>query len=82
AFARSFRLELQSFGVKVTEVAPGMVDTNIREGSDHPAVIAAMQARRFSPLTSEEVAGAVVYALEATPNLCPDLIELRQHGSV
>lgn len=82
AFARSFRLELQSYGVKVTEVAPGMVDTNIREGSDHPAVIAAMQARRFSPLTSEEVAGAVVYALEATPNLCPDLIELRPLGSV
>lgn len=82
AFARSFRLELQGFGIKVTEVAPGMVDTNIREGSDHPAVVAAMQARRFSPLTSEEVASAVVYALESTPNLCPDLIELRPLGSV
>jgi hypothetical protein len=41
-----------------------------------------MQARRFSPLTSDEVAGAVVYALESTPNLCPDLIELRPLGSV
>ena len=82
AFARSFRLELQSFGIKVTEVAPGMVDTNIREGSDHPAVVASVAARKFSPLTPDEVAGAVVYALESTPNLCPDLIELRPQGSV
>jgi hypothetical protein len=41
-----------------------------------------MQARRFSPLTSDEVASAVAYALESTPNLCPDLIELRPLGSV
>ena len=82
AFARSFRLELQGYGIKVTEVAPGMVDTNIREGSDHPAVTAAVQARRFSPLTPDEVASAVVYALDSTPNLCPDLIELRPLGSV
>jgi NADP-dependent 3-hydroxy acid dehydrogenase YdfG len=81
AFARGLRIELQGDGIKVTEIAPGMVDTGIRATSDHPSVIAAVQARKFEALTSEEVAEAVVYAATATPNCCPDLIELRPQGS-
>lgn len=82
AIARGFRVELQGFGIKVTEIAPGMVDTEIRAVSDHPAVIAAVNARRFEALTPEEIAEAVVYAAQANPNLCPDLIELRPQNSV
>jgi NADP-dependent 3-hydroxy acid dehydrogenase YdfG len=81
AFARGLRLELQVRGIKVTEIAPGMVDTDIRAGSDHPAVIAAVKSRTFEALTPAEVAGAVVYAAGAEPNCCPDLIELRPQGS-
>jgi 3-hydroxy acid dehydrogenase/malonic semialdehyde reductase len=81
ALARGLRLELQGHGIKVTEIAPGMVDTDIRASSDHPRVIAAINARRFNPLTPEEVAEAVIYAAQANPNLCPDLIELRPKGS-
>jgi NADP-dependent 3-hydroxy acid dehydrogenase YdfG len=81
AMARGLRLELQSQGIKVTEIAPGMVDTGIRATSDHPRVLEAIQKRRFSPLTSEEVAEAVLYAAQAAPNCCPDLIELRPRGS-
>lgn len=81
AFANGFRLELQSEGIKVTEVAPGMVDTNIRANSTHPAVAAALSARKFGPLTPDEVAQAVVFALQSEPNACPDLIELRPHGA-
>src|SRR5712671_1071941 len=81
AMARGLRLELQSQGIRVTEVAPGMVDTGIRATSDHPRVLEAIQKRRFSPLTSEEVAEAVLYAAQAAPNCCPDLIELRPQGS-
>jgi len=81
AFARGLRIELQGDGIKVTEIAPGMVDTNIRATSTHPSVIAAVNARKFEALTSEEVAEAVVYAATATPNCCPDLIELRPQGS-
>jgi NADP-dependent 3-hydroxy acid dehydrogenase YdfG len=81
ALARSLRIELQAHGIKVTEVAPGMVDTEIRVGSDHPTVIAAVAGRKFKPLTADEVAQAVVYALSANPNCCPDLIELRPQGS-
>ena len=82
AMARSFRMELQEFGIKVSEIAPGMVDTDIRASSDHPVVVAAIQNRKFSPLSPAEVASAVLYALQSPPNLCPDLIELRPQGSV
>lgn len=81
AIARGLRIELQGHGIKVTEIAPGMVDTDIRVSSDHPRVIAALNSRKFDPLTPEEVAEAVVYAAQAAPNCCPDLIELRPKGS-
>ena len=81
AFARGLRIELQGDVIKVTEIAPGMVDTGIRATSDHPSVVEAVKARKYEGLTTEEVAEAVVYAATATPNCCPDLIELRPRGS-
>jgi len=81
AITRGLRLELQGQGIKVTEIAPGMVDTGIRASSDHPRVLEAIKNRKFSPLSSEEVAQAVVFAAQAAPNCCPDLIELRPRGS-
>ena len=81
AITRGLRLELQAHGIKVTEIAPGMVDTGIRAGSDHPRVLEALKGRKFAPLTADEVAQAVVYAAQAAPNCCPDLIELRPQGA-
>jgi NADP-dependent 3-hydroxy acid dehydrogenase YdfG len=81
AITQGLRIELQGAGVKVTEVAPGMVDTNMRMGIKHPAVLAAVGARPYKPLTADEVAGAVLYALTAPANCCPDLIELRPLGA-
>jgi NADP-dependent 3-hydroxy acid dehydrogenase YdfG len=81
AMARGLRIELQSLGIKVTEIAPGMVDTRIRDSIDHPRVLDALKARKFSALSPEEVAEAAVFAAQATPNLCPDFIELRPRGS-
>jgi NADP-dependent 3-hydroxy acid dehydrogenase YdfG len=81
AMARGLRIELQSHGIKVSEIAPGMVDTHIRDSIDHPRVLEALKARKFSALSPEEVAEAAVYAAQATPNLAPDFIELRPRGS-
>jgi NADP-dependent 3-hydroxy acid dehydrogenase YdfG len=81
ALTRGFRLELQGFGIKVTEIAPGMVDTDIRSGSTHPSVQAALAGRKFSPLTPQEVADAVVYAARASASCVPDLVELRPLGA-
>src|SRR5713101_1503572 len=81
AFARGLRMELQGHGIKVTEIAPGMVDTGIRASSDHPRVLEALKVRKFEALTPADVAEAVVYAAQAAPNCCPDFIELRPQGS-
>jgi len=77
AYARGFRVELKAHGIKVTEVAPGMVDTDIRKGSTHPDVLKSIAARKFRPLTPDDVAQSIVYALSASDGCCPDLIELR-----
>ena len=81
AITRGLRLELQGHGIKVTEIAPGMVDTDIRAGSDHPTVLEALKNRKFAALTPEEVAEAVVYAAQSADNCCPDLVELRPLGA-
>jgi hypothetical protein len=81
ALTRGFRIELQGFGIRVTEIAPGPVDTDIRNASRHPATLAALQARKFEPLTPQEVAEAVVFAAQSPPNCVPDLIELRPLGA-
>ncbi|MBT5047445.1 MAG: SDR family oxidoreductase [Rhodospirillaceae bacterium] len=81
AFARALRIELQAKGIEVSEIAPGMVDTDIRDDSDHPAVLAAVNARKFEPLTPEEVAEAVAFALLSSNNCANDLIELRPRGA-
>ena len=81
AVAKGMRLELKTFGVRVTEIAPGMVDTDIRESSTHPDVVATIRERGFSPLRPDDVAEAVIYATTADDNCCTDLIELRPRGS-
>lgn len=74
---KGLRLELSACGLKITEVAPGMVDTEIRNSSVHPDVVRSIQARSYEPLTPSDVAQAVLYAVCTPPNCCPDLIELR-----
>lgn len=81
AIARGLRLEVQEHGVRVTEIAPGTVDTEIRNTSNHPAVLAAAKSRNFTPLTADEVAAAIVFAAENPSNCCPELIELRAVGA-
>lgn len=77
ALAKGFRLELKGAGIKVSEIAPGMVDTDIRKASTHPAVLASIAARKFGPITAQDVADAVVYAVTASEGCCPDLVEIR-----
>jgi NADP-dependent 3-hydroxy acid dehydrogenase YdfG len=58
-----------------------MVDTDIRNTSPHPAVQAALKARKFEPLTPQQVAEAVVFAARSAPQCVPDLVELRPLGA-
>ena len=77
AFAKGFRLELKKDMIKVTEIAPGMVDTEIRNSVTHVDVLKAIASRPFSPISAQDVADSVLYALSASDGCCPDLIELR-----
>ncbi|WP_366481443.1 SDR family oxidoreductase, partial [Aquabacterium sp.] len=71
--AKGLRVELTAAGIKVTEIAPGMVDTGIREASTHAQVVAGIKARSYAPLSPDDVAQAVVYAVCTSANCCPDL---------
>lgn len=77
AFAKGFRLELKSHRIKVSEIAPGMVDTDIRRSSTHPEVLKSLAARKFAPLRAQEVADALLYALVQDDDTATELIELR-----
>lgn len=77
AFAKGFRLELKGAGIKVSEIAPGMVDTDMRKGVTHPEVLKSIAARKFKPISPQDVADAVVFAVTAAEGCSPDLIELR-----
>lgn len=81
AFTQGMRIEFKVHGIKVTEIAPGMVDTDIRNSNTHPAALALFKGLAFAPLTAADVAGAVVYAVTTSPTCCPDLIELRPPGA-
>jgi NADP-dependent 3-hydroxy acid dehydrogenase YdfG len=64
AVARTLRLELHTEGIRVTEIAPGLVETEfslVRFGGD--AERAAGVYRGMEPLTAEDVADIVAFAL-------------------
>ena len=63
--------------IKVTEIAPGMVDTEMRSAITHPEVLKAIASRTFKPIAAQDVANAVLFALSSSHGCCPDLIELR-----
>lgn len=80
ALSRGMRLELAPFGIKVTEIAPGLVDTGILDNTDHPDVLAAYAKRGYPPLAPEHIARAIVEAAASAPNACPELIAINPMG--
>ena len=49
----------------------------MRKGITHPEVLRSLAARKFKPISPQDVAEAVVYAVTAAEGCSPDLIELR-----
>jgi NADP-dependent 3-hydroxy acid dehydrogenase YdfG len=77
ALTASMRIEWEPHGVKVTEISPGTVETEIRNGITHPAVLAALGSRKFRPITAEEVADTILYATTTSENAAVGLIDIR-----
>lgn len=82
AITRGMRIELAGHGIRVTEIAPGLVDTELMSQPDHPAVVAAYAKRRDARLPAAEVARAIVYAAGTAPGTAPELIALNPHDQI
>ena len=80
AISRGLRLELSEHGIKVTEIAPGLVDTGLLDEIDHPEVLAAYAARDYPPLEAADIAEATLAATRAAPNACPELVVVNPMG--
>lgn len=82
AITRGMRIELAEYGVRVTEIAPGLVDTELMDQPDHLAVVAAYAKRQSARLPAAEVARAIVYAAGTAPGTAPELIALNPHDQI
>ncbi|EWY37196.1 hypothetical protein N825_20935 [Skermanella stibiiresistens SB22] len=82
AITQGLRMELAPKGVRVTEVAPGLVRTGVMRDVDDPTVLASYAAKTFAWLTPEQVADAILHAVNAPATASIDLIEIRPHGQL
>jgi NADP-dependent 3-hydroxy acid dehydrogenase YdfG len=78
ALARTLRLELNGEPIRVTEIAPGMVETDfslVRFGGDTEQ--AADVYRGVTPLTADDIAEIVAFAATRPPHVDIDHIVVR-----
>ena len=82
AVTRGMRIELAEYGIRVTEIAPGLLDTELMDQPEHPAVAAAYAKRQNARLPAAEVAKAIIYAAGTAPGTAPELIALNPHDQI
>jgi NADP-dependent 3-hydroxy acid dehydrogenase YdfG len=78
AISRTLRLELNGEPIRVTEVAPGMVETEfslVRFHGDRKAAKSVYQG--VKPLTADDIADSIVYAVTRPPHVDVDEIVVR-----
>lgn len=71
ALSQSMRIDLLSYGIKVTSINPGMAETEfslVRFKGD--AEKAAAVYKQFKPLSAEDVANTVYYCATLPPHVC------------
>ncbi len=81
AFSESLRQEAVALGVRVTLVEPGEVATEL-VGHNRPQVLEQL-AKNFqgvTPLESEDIANAVLYAIGQPPNVSVNEVLIRPSG--
>jgi NADP-dependent 3-hydroxy acid dehydrogenase YdfG len=78
AITRTLRLELNGEPIRVTEIAPGLVETEfslVRFHGDRKAAKAVYEG--IKPLTAEDIADCVLYAVTRPPHVNIDEIVVR-----
>ncbi|HEX6713324.1 MAG TPA: SDR family NAD(P)-dependent oxidoreductase, partial [Thermoleophilaceae bacterium] len=67
AFSESLRQEGANFGVRVTIVEPGYVETELQGHNENPLVVQTMEKSKEQigqVLQADDIANAIVYAVE------------------
>jgi NADP-dependent 3-hydroxy acid dehydrogenase YdfG len=85
AFSEALRQEALHAGVRVTIVAPGMVDTELQGHNTNPLVVSAIakaRERTGEVLAADDVADAVVYAVTRPRHVDVNEILVRPTGQV
>jgi NADP-dependent 3-hydroxy acid dehydrogenase YdfG len=76
AIAEGLRMDVHEKGIRVINVEPGLVRTEFPESS-HPSAQRYYAEREYTPLEAEDVARAVVYALDQPPRVSVNEILVR-----
>ena len=83
AFSEALRQEALHQGVRVTVVAPGMVDTELQGHNTNPLVQQAMAKSREQigeALQPEDIAEAIVHAITRPAHVCVNVVVVRPTG--
>jgi NADP-dependent 3-hydroxy acid dehydrogenase YdfG len=67
AFSESLRQEALNYGVRVTIIEPGYVDTELQGHNEHPMVVERMEKDKKQigkVLEADDIANAIVYAVQ------------------
>jgi NADP-dependent 3-hydroxy acid dehydrogenase YdfG len=78
AIGEGLRVELRQHGIKVTDVLPGLVTTEINRGITHPLAsdYYIKRSEKFPYLEPSDIAAAILFACSASPNAAPEVIEI------
>jgi NADP-dependent 3-hydroxy acid dehydrogenase YdfG len=76
AIAEGLRVEVQARGIRVISVEPGLVRTEF-PNSSFPSAEEYYAQREYSPLEAEDVARAILYAVEQPPSVSVNEILIR-----
>jgi NADP-dependent 3-hydroxy acid dehydrogenase YdfG len=76
AVAEGLRMDVHDKGIRVINVEPGLVRTEFPE-SQHQSAQEYYAQREFSPLKAEDIAQAVLYAVEQPPRVSVNEIVVR-----
>ena len=83
AFSEALRQEVVAANVKVTVIEPGMVETELLSHNKHPMVLEAAKRMREevgTPLTSEDIAEAILYAVGGPERVAVNEVLVRPAG--
>jgi NADP-dependent 3-hydroxy acid dehydrogenase YdfG len=76
AVAEGLRMEVHTKGIRVISVEPGLVRTEFPENS-YPSAREYYAQREYSPLEAEDIAEAILYAVEQPPRVSVNEMLLR-----